>query len=158
MARHLDSIDYGMSEAMRATNRNIGRGFTLVELLIVILILSILMAIALPLYTHSVVDSSKKTCRANMQSIANAAQAWKVSGRKTDFTSLTAVSQLSGDIGSIPICPDGGSYQVVAGGVTVDNASGDLPESWQTAPLGMGVKCSLPQHGGYVPGQYINSN
>jgi len=54
------------------------RGFTLIELLVVILILAILMAIALPLYLRAVRDSEKQTCRANMQTIANAAQAWKV--------------------------------------------------------------------------------
>ena len=54
------------------------RGFTLIELLVVILILAILMAIALPLYLRAVRDSEKQTCRSNMQTIANAAQAWKV--------------------------------------------------------------------------------
>jgi len=53
-------------------------GFTLIELLVVILILAILMAIALPLYLRAVRDSQRQTCRSNMQTIANAAQAWKV--------------------------------------------------------------------------------
>src|SRR5215468_8161298 len=50
-------------------------GFTLIELLVVVLILAILMAVALPLYLNAVADSSRKTCRANMQTIANAVQA-----------------------------------------------------------------------------------
>ena len=52
-------------------NRN-RKGFTLIELLIVILVLAILMAVALPLYLGAVADSQLKTCRANMQTIANA--------------------------------------------------------------------------------------
>ena len=55
------------------TSRRNKKGFTLVELLVVVLILATLLAVALPLYLSSVADSSKKTCRANMQSIANAA-------------------------------------------------------------------------------------
>jgi prepilin-type N-terminal cleavage/methylation domain-containing protein len=47
------------------------RGFTLVELLVVVLILATLMAVALPLYLSSVSDSGTKTCRANMQTISN---------------------------------------------------------------------------------------
>jgi len=54
------------------------RGFTLIELLVVILILAILMAIALPLYLRAVRDSNRQTCRSNMQTIANACQAYKV--------------------------------------------------------------------------------
>lgn len=60
---------------MRTRNRF---GFTLIELLVVILILAILMAIALPLYLRAVRDSNKQTCRSNMQTIANALQAYKV--------------------------------------------------------------------------------
>jgi prepilin-type N-terminal cleavage/methylation domain-containing protein len=53
-------------------------GFTLIELLVVILILAVLMAIALPLYLRAVRDSNRQTCRSNMQTIANALQAYKV--------------------------------------------------------------------------------
>jgi len=59
-------------------SRSNRRGFTLIELLVVVLILSILMAVALPLYLSAVADSQKKTCRANMQTIANAALAARV--------------------------------------------------------------------------------
>src|SRR5258708_13313904 len=50
-------------------------GFTLIELLVVVLILAILMAVALPLYLSAVADSQRKTCRANLQTIADAVQA-----------------------------------------------------------------------------------
>ena len=55
--------------------------FTLIELLVVVLILAILTAVALPLYLSSVKDSEKKTCQTNMQTIANAVQAYKVRTR-----------------------------------------------------------------------------
>jgi type IV pilus assembly protein PilA len=52
-------------------------GFTLIEVLVVIVILAVLMAIALPLYLKTVGDSQRQTCRSNMQTIANAEQAYK---------------------------------------------------------------------------------
>src|ERR1043165_7427437 len=61
------------------------KGFTLIELLVVVLILSILMAIALPLYLNAVSNAEKKTCRTNMQSIANAVQANHVATRAAAY-------------------------------------------------------------------------
>jgi type IV pilus assembly protein PilA len=52
--------------------------FSLVELLVVIIILAILMAVAVALYLRAVRDSQRQTCRTNMQSIAQACQAYKV--------------------------------------------------------------------------------
>jgi len=48
------------------------RGFTLVELLVVILILAILMAVALPLYLAAIRNSTYRVARANMKTLANA--------------------------------------------------------------------------------------
>ncbi|HJP83743.1 MAG TPA: prepilin-type N-terminal cleavage/methylation domain-containing protein [Fimbriimonadaceae bacterium] len=94
--------------------RNNKRGFTLIELLVVVLILAILMAIALPLYLSAVADSEVKTCRSNMQTIANAVQAYRVKNRDTSL--LPAPSALTGDLGAVPICPKGGTYSVGSGG------------------------------------------
>jgi prepilin-type N-terminal cleavage/methylation domain-containing protein len=65
-------------------------GFTLIELLVVVLILAILMAIALPLYLRAVRDSNRQTCRSNMQTIANALQAYKVRSSNHLFPGQTA--------------------------------------------------------------------
>ena len=59
-------------------NKKNKRGFTLIELLVTVLILAILMAIALPLYLSAIADSERKTCRANLQTIANAEMAYRV--------------------------------------------------------------------------------
>src|SRR5580698_7078706 len=74
------------------------RGFTLIELLVVVLILSILMAVALPLYLSAVADSQRKVCRANMQTIANAAQAARVRIASADYTSIISKSSAAIDI------------------------------------------------------------
>src|SRR2546423_7883150 len=90
--------------------RRASRGFTLIELLVVVLILSILMAVALPLYLNAVSDSQKKTCRANMQSIANAEQAYKVSNVTHVYTST--IGDLTPNLQAVPLCPSGGAYSV----------------------------------------------
>jgi len=123
------------------------RGFTLVELLVVVLILATLMAVALPLYLSSVADSAKKTCRANLQSIANAAQAWKVKNQANDFTGLV-MSSLTPDLGATPTCPSGGSYTISLSG-SVNDSSG----ASQTIPTGsLGIICSFTGHNGFIPG------
>ena len=94
------------------------KGFTLIELLVVVLILAILMAVALPLYLSAVADSQKKTCRANMQTIANAVAAARVKSGAADFTTLIAggVTTVNiPDLNAVPACPSAGAYTLVAG-------------------------------------------
>jgi len=86
-------------------------GFTLIELLVVILILAILMAIALPLYLRAVRNSNRQTCRSNMQTIGNAAQAYRIRSAghsyPADVLVLTAPDPVTGlaDLQSVPECP-----------------------------------------------------
>jgi type IV pilus assembly protein PilA len=123
------------------------KGFTLVELLVVVLILATLMAVALPLYLSSVADSAKKTCRANQQSIANAAQAWKVKNDQQTFSGLT-LSALNPDLGATPQCPSGGTYSISLSGTETD-ANGNT----DTIPTnGLGIACSYTGHNGFIPG------
>src|SRR6476659_8176590 len=92
------------------------RGFTLIELLVVVLILAILMAVALPLYLSAVADSQKKTCRANMQTIANAIAAARVKTGAADYAAYVGVAISTGasgnvpDLNAMPVCPSGGAY------------------------------------------------
>lgn len=129
------------------SGKNRSRGFTLVELLVVILIIATLMAVALPLYLSSIADAGKKTCRANMKDITSAAQAWKVKNVASDFTGIT-LGILSADMGSVPTCPDGGSYTIsITGNITDgDGTSKAIPTG------GIGVTCSHGDHYGYIPG------
>ena len=125
------------------------KAFTLVELLIVILVLAILMAVALPLYLAAVSDSQVKTCRANMQTIANAEAAYKTANSAHAYT--TTLSNLASNLGATPVCPSSGTYSVTisAGASTAQNGA--------TVPSGgIVVACSATGHGVFAPG--IDSN
>jgi type IV pilus assembly protein PilA len=110
-----------------AASRN-RKGFTLIELLVVVLILAILMAVALPLYLSAVADSQMKTCRANMQTIANAVAAARVKSGAADFSVYTATpaivvgTPLSAnnipDLSAVPSCPNAGVYTLLPGTLT----------------------------------------
>jgi type IV pilus assembly protein PilA len=123
-------------------NRIIARrrkgGFTLIELLVVVLILAILMAVALPLYLSAVADSETKTCRSNMQTVANATQAYRVKYRLTNYAPIeTDETLLNADLQFTPTCPTGGTYSVDDG-----------------TPTGaFTVACTNGAHGSFVPGQ-----
>lgn len=126
------------------------KGFTLIELLIVILVLAILMAVALPLYLAAVSDSQTKTCRANMQTIANAEAAFKTQDTAHAYT--TNLSDLNVNLGATPTCPNGGTY-------TVEISTGSaVAQNTKTVPNGgLLVKCSSTAgHGVFAPG--IDSN
>ena len=119
------------------------RGFTLIELLVVVLILAILMAVALPLYLSSQANAEKRTCRANLQTIANSVQAAKVTGRLPDYSTFVGAvtagpAGLEPDLQSVPICPTGGTY-------TVENGGGGTSATYR-------VKCSVAAHSTFEPG------
>jgi type IV pilus assembly protein PilA len=122
-------------------NKKNKRGFTLIELLVTVLILAILMAIALPLYLSAIADSERKTCRANLQTIANAEMAYRVRTRGGFTATLT---DLDGDLLDTPVCPNSGAYSVDVG----------------TPANSFTVECSITAHNdgagsepdGYSPG------
>lgn len=107
-----------MNAANPCGNRNHRRGFTLVELLVVVLILAILMAVAMPLYLSAVTDAQRKTCRANMQTIANAVQAARVKSGASDYTTIIAGGVTTtnlADLTAVPFCPNSGAYSLANG-------------------------------------------
>jgi type IV pilus assembly protein PilA len=130
-----------MQNTRHSTVRNLRRGFTLIELLVVVLILAILMSIALPLYLSAEADSEKKTCRSNLQTIANSVEAARVHSLAVDYGALitggVTIANLP-DLNSLPLCPDAGSYTLLQG-ISGDNTT-------------FKVQCSILIHGTFEPG------
>ena len=61
-----------------SSRRNKKAGFTLIEMLVVILILGILIAVAIPLYLNAVRNAGTRTVQTNIKTIAQAAQSYRV--------------------------------------------------------------------------------
>lgn len=141
---HADDVEEGCWMTVRSSRGKLS-GFTIIEMLVVILILAILMAIALPLYLGALGQSEITTCRTNMYSIAQAEAAYRA--RTPAHVYTTNLSDLKSDLGSNPTCPAGGTYSVVIsdGSETANNGL--------TVPSGgIIVKCSIPSHGVFAPG------
>lgn len=103
-----------MNRQLKSNSEHRQRGFTLIEILIVLLILSVFMAVSFPIYLSAVSDSQKKTCRANMQSIANGVRAARIKFSFSDFSPLlgSISTSLEPDLATLPICPNGGAYSI----------------------------------------------
>src|SRR5437868_6705355 len=134
-----------MYQLMQVKRKRSRRAFTLIELLVVVLVLSVLMAVASPLYLSAVSDSQKKTCRANMQTIANAVQAARVKANSADYGTIISGGVTTAnlpDLQNLPSCPSNGTYSLATG------SSGGAT-TFQ-------VKCSNAAHGKFEPG--VDSN
>lgn len=90
----------------KLTKRQGERGWTLVELIIVIVILGLIAGVAIPAYLN-LTDSAKiNACQANQAVIKSAVLLYYVKHTGTMPTSLTSGMFASG---AIPTCPAGGT-------------------------------------------------
>lgn len=95
--------------------RNRG-GFTLIELVIVVLIIGILVAIAVPVYSATQDNARLKACQANQRIVEGAVQQWLAADSTrvitgADATDAAAVKiLLTAHIMDDPTCPSGGIF------------------------------------------------
>jgi len=87
-------------------------GFTLIEMLIVLGILGIILALAIPNFTRSRAEARKQLCIENLSQIESAKQLWGLENQK-HAGSIPLSSDLIGPTSYIkimPQCAGGGTY------------------------------------------------
>ena len=91
-------------------------GFTLVEIMIVVLIIGILLAIAVPNFIKARESSRAKACVANLKQIDSAKEQWAMDNNQQNGASVALATLVgtNGYIKSTPTCPSGGTYTVAA--------------------------------------------
>ena len=102
-------------------------GFTLVEIMIVVAIIGLLAAIAIPNFVRARETAQMNACINNLRQIDGAKNAWSLANKKeaTDTPTEKEIGALMRD-GKMPACPAGGRYMI--------NTVSELPT------------CSAPKH------------
>ena len=94
--------------------KSVKRAFTLVEIMIVVLIIGILLAVAVPNFMTARETSRSKSCSANLHQVESAKEQYTMDNRLADGTAVSGLSSLSDYIKKTPQCPSGGTYTVGA--------------------------------------------
>lgn len=88
------------------------KGFTLLEIMIVVAIMGLLVGMALPAFLKSRTQARKQICIENLAQIESAKQIWGVENAKTDGDTPEEADLIgpASYIKKKPVCPGGGMY------------------------------------------------
>ena len=92
------------------TNSNRKSGFTLVEIMIVVAIIGLLAAIAIPNFVKARTRAQANACIANLKQIEGAKETYMLENKTTTAPAMDAM--VPNYIKSTPTCPGGGTYTV----------------------------------------------
>ena len=100
---------------MKTTKTSHRAGFTLVEIMIVVAIIGVLAAIAIPNYVRARADSQQSACINNLRQIDGAINEWALETGQSNGATVANTAVVSAYIklnsnNSIPSCPATGTY------------------------------------------------
>ncbi len=106
---------------MKAYRSRGRRGFSLVELLAVVLVLAVLAAVAVPLYISQRKSAAGRACKANIAAISAAESAYALRNGSYTAAIATLVGANEG-LAKTPACPLGGAYvlTITAGALEIE--------------------------------------
>ena len=116
------------------------KGFTLVEIMIVVAIIAILAAVAIPNFVKYRKASQASACIANLKQIQSAKEQWMMS----HTTVPSALTDIAGDkdklLKTTPACPAGGTYTIGADDVdptcSLGKVDADDQSTWHVLDKG----------------------
>jgi prepilin-type N-terminal cleavage/methylation domain-containing protein len=121
------------------------RGFSLLELLAVVVTMAVLLALGGTMFFSATADARSKECRANLQTIANLEEQYRIKDSAHAYT--TTLSNLVSTGTTLPICPNAGTYSI-----TISTGT-STAQNGQTVPSGgLIINCSTSGHGKFAPG------
>jgi len=124
------------------------RGYTFVEITTVTLVMAVLAGVAVALFNSAVATAQRQGCRANMQTLVNALEQYRVhdpahrypdkgkKGKSILKEADLAAALVPAELPGLPRCPGGGSYVM------------DPPGDEQKLVL----RCSIAAHGEFQAG------
>ena len=99
---------------MNKVNRK--KGFTLIEIMIVVLIIGILMAIAVPNFVKARTQSRQNSCIASLKQVDAAKEQWAMDNKKDTGATVLLTDIYPTYMKVNPTCGSGGTYTVAVVG------------------------------------------
>ncbi|MBI2252054.1 MAG: prepilin-type N-terminal cleavage/methylation domain-containing protein [Armatimonadetes bacterium] len=120
------------------------KGFTLIELMIVIAIIAILAAILVPNFIRARAQGQVTACKSNLKNISTALEMYSTDSKGRYPTTLGTL--VSNYLRAVPTCPSAGSDTYTAGYTSVQSPDGFTVWCTGTYHSGVGSGANMPQY------------